>query len=77
MDQHDRLTIERQVDELWGADEVESGVLLRFQANQFGVTGDQRVVSVTHRYGPTPLMSVTVQDPNQGRAAGGEDSVEV
>ena len=77
LDQHDRLTIERQVDELWGADEVESGVLLRFQANQFGVTGDQRVVSVTHRYGPTHLMSVTVQDPNQGRAAGGEDSVEV
>ena len=56
---------------------MESGALLRFQANQFGVTGDQRVVSVTHRYGPTHLMSVTVQDPNQGRAAGGEDSVEV
>jgi len=77
LDQHDRLTIERQVGELWGADEVESGVLLRFAPNQFGVTGDQRVVSVTHRYGSPHLMSVTVQDPNQGRAAGAGDTVEV
>ena len=77
LDQYDRLTVERQVDELWGADEVESGVLLRFASNQFGVSGVQRVVSVTHRYGPTHLMSVTVQDPNQGRAAGSGDTVEV
>lgn len=56
---------------------MESGVLLRFASNQFGVSGDQRVVSVTHRYGPTHLMSVTVQDPNQGRAAGSGDTVEV
>ena len=77
LDQYDRLTLERQVDELWGADEVESGVLLRFETNQFGVSGNQRVVSVTHRYGPTHLMSVTVQDPNQGRAAGAGDTVEV
>ena len=77
LDQNDRLTIQRQVDELWGADEVESGVLLRFETNQFGVSGNQRVVSVTHRYGPTHLMSVTVQDPNQGRAAGSGDTVEV
>lgn len=77
LDQNDRLTIQRQVDELWGADEVESGVLLRFETNQFGVSGNQRVVSVTHRYGPTHLMSVTVQDPAQGRAAGSGDTVEV
>lgn len=77
LDQYDRLTLERQVDELWGADEVESGVLLRFETNQFGVSGNQWVVSVTHQYGPTHLMSVTVQDPNQGRAAGSGDTVEV
>ena len=77
LDQNDRLTIQRQVDELWVADEVESGVLLRFETNQFGVSGNQRVVSVTHRYGPTHLMSVTVQDPAQGRAAGSGDTVEV
>lgn len=77
LDQNDRLTIQRQVDELWGADEVESGVLLRFETNQFGVSGNQRVVSVTHRYGHTHLMSVTVQDPAQGRAAGSGDTVEV
>lgn len=77
LDQNDRLTVERQVDELWGADEVESGVLLRFEANQFGVSGNQRVISVTHRYGSPHLMSVTVQDPAQGRAAGANDTVEV
>ena len=77
LDQNDRLTIERQVEEIWGADEVESGVLLRFQSNRFGVTGDQRVVGVTHRYGPTHLMSLTVQDPAQGRAADAKDTVEV
>ena len=77
LDQNDRLTQERQVDEIWGADEVESGVLLRFQANQFGVSGDQRVTGVTHRYGSTHLMSLTIQNPAQGRAAGSGDTVEV
>lgn len=77
LDRYDRLTAERQVDDLWGADEVESGVLLRFETNPFGVSGNQRVVSVTHRYGPTHLMSVTVRDPNPGRAAGSGDTVEV
>ena len=77
LEQKDRLTIEREVGELWGADEVESGVLLQFQANQFGVTGPQRVTSVTHRYGPPHLMSVTVQDPAAPRAAGNGDRVEV
>lgn len=77
LEQKDRLTIEREVGELWGADEVESGVLLHFQANQFGVTGPQRVTSVTHRYGPPHLMSVTVQDPAAPRAAGSGDRVEV
>ena len=75
--EYDRLTQERQVDEIWGADEVESGVLLRFQVNQFGVSGDQRVTGVTHRYGSTHLMSLTVQNPAQGRAAGSGDTVEV
>ena len=75
--QGDRIARERSVDEIWGADEVESGVLLRFQSNRFGVTGDQRVVGVTHRYGPTHLMSLTVQDPAQGRAADAKDTVEV
>lgn len=77
LDQNDRLTIERQVDDLWGADEVESGVLMRFESNLFGVSGYQRVTGVTHRYGSPHLMSVTVQDPAQGRAAGAGDTVEV
>ena len=75
--QGDRLTRERTVDEIWGADEVVSGILLQFQPNSYGVTGVQRVTGVTHRYGSPHLMSVTVQDPAQGRAAGAGDTVEV
>ena len=77
LNEKDRLTIQREVGELWGTDEVESGVLLQFQSNQFGVTGPQRVTSVTHRYGSPHLMSVTVQDPAVPRAAGSGDIVEV
>ncbi len=77
LEQGDRLTVERTVEEIWGADEVESGVLLRFRSNQFGVTGDQRVTAVTHYYGETHKMSLTVQDPNQTRAAGTGDTVTV
>lgn len=74
--QHDRLTVDRQVGELWGADEVTSGVLLRFQANAYGVTGDQRVTEVIHYYA-RKTMSVTVRDPAAGRAVGSNDTVTV
>ncbi len=62
--QGDRIARERSVDEIWGADEVESGILLQFRQNSYGVTGVQRVTGVTHRYGHPHLMSLTVEDPN-------------
>ena len=75
--QGDRITRERTVEELWGADEVESGILLRFRSNSYGVTGIQRVTGVTHRYGHPHLMSLTVEDPQAARAAGSGDTVTV
>ena len=76
LDQGDRLTQERTVEELWGTDEVESGILLRFAPNTFGVAGDLRVTEVVHHYGPSHTMSVTVRDPAAGRAAGSADVIE-
>ena len=64
------------MEELWGTDEVESGILLRFAPNTFGVAGDLRVTEVVHHYGPSHTMSVTVQDPAVGRAAGSADVIE-
>ena len=73
--QKDRLTRERTVEEIWGADEVVSGVLLQFQANAYGVTGVQRVTGVTHRYGHPHLMRLTVEDWTGRRAAGEDDTI--
>lgn len=75
--QGDRLTRERTVDEIWGADEVESGILLQFQPNSYGVTGVQRVTGVTHRYGHPHLMSLTVEAWPDSRAAGSNDTITV
>ncbi|MEG1683700.1 MAG: hypothetical protein RR295_07710 [Oscillospiraceae bacterium] len=71
----DRLKCERQVDDIWGADEVCSGALLQFQGNAYGVTGLQRVTAVTHRYGTTHRMSLTVEPYAQQRAAGSGDTI--
>ena len=77
LDQGDRLTRERTVDEIWGADEVESGILLQFRSNSYGVTGVQRVTGVTHRYGHPHLMSLTVEAWPDSRAAGSGDTITV
>ena len=75
LSQGDRLTRERTVEELWGADEVVSGILLQFQANRYGVTGVQRVTGVTHRYGRPHLMRLTVEAWEDSRAAGNDDTI--
>lgn len=77
LDQGDRLTKERTVEELWGADEVESGILLQFQPNSYGVTGVQRVTGVTHRYSRPHLMSLTVEAWPDSRAAGSDDTITI
>ncbi|WP_294855615.1 hypothetical protein [uncultured Oscillibacter sp.] len=73
----DRITKEREVSDIWGADEVRSGVLLQFKSNSYGVTGLQRVTAVTHRYGKAHRMSLTVEAYNAERAAGSGDTITV
>ena len=63
------------MDEIWGADEEESGILLQFRSNSYGVTGVQRVTGVTHRYGRPHLMSLTVEAWPDERAAGWADTI--
>lgn len=58
---YNKVTQERTVTQLWGADEVESGTVIRFAPNQYDVSGNMRVTSVTHKYGHPHLMSVTVE----------------
>ncbi len=77
LSQGDRLTRERTVEEIWGADEVVSGILLQFQPNSYGVSGVQRVTGVTHRYGHPHLMSLTVEAWPDSRAAGSNDTITV
>ena len=72
----DRIAKERTIDDLFGTDECESGVLASFVPNRYDVSGPLRITSVTHRYGATHMMSVTVQ-MQQPRSAGGSDAVEV
>ena len=59
--ENNRITKERTVSDLWGADEVESGTIIQFVQNQYDVSGPMRVKNVTHRYGRPHLMSVTVE----------------
>lgn len=73
----DCLTREREITDIWGADEVESGVLLQFKDNAYGVSGVQRVTAVTHRYGASHRMSLTVESAAQERAAGSGDAIAV
>lgn len=74
--ERDRITKERNIDDLFGADECESGVLASFVPNRYDVSGPLRITSVTHRYGSPHMMSVSVQ-MQQPRAAGDADAVEV
>lgn len=74
--ERDRITKERIIDDLFGADECESGVLASFVQNRYDVRGPLRITSVTHRYGSPHMMSVSVQ-MQQPRSSGGSDAVEV
>lgn len=71
----DRIKQERQIDNIWGADEVKSGVMLDFGPGNYGVSGLQRVTAVTHHYGANHMMSLTLQAAAQPRAAGSNDTI--
>lgn len=73
----DRVSRTRSVAELWGADEVKSGVVLLFNSPAYGVSGRQRVTAVTHQYGKQHKMSLTLQALDEPRAADTADTVKV
>jgi len=77
LQQQDKITKERTVEDLWGDDAAVSGALVQFVPNRYDVSGPMRITGVTHRYGAEHLMSVTVRTDKQPRAAGSADTVTV
>lgn len=60
----------RQISEIWGCDEVRSGVVLDFNSPAFGISGRHRVTSVTHQYGGAGhVMSLEISALDEPRAA--------
>lgn len=74
---NDRLTRTREVSQIWGCDEVRSGVVLSFGSDTYGLSGLYRVDAVTHSYGKPHLMSLTLSELDSPRAAGTGDVVNV
>ena len=51
LQQQDKITKERTVEDLWGDDAAVSGALVQFVSNRYDVSGPMRITGVTHRYG--------------------------
>lgn len=78
LSQLDRVGRTRTISEIWGCDEVRSGVVLNFNSPAFGVTGKHRVTSVTHHYGGAGhTMELEIEALEEPRAAGTTDTVSV
>ena len=76
--QSDRVARTRTVSEIWGCDEVRSGVVLAFNSPAFGLKGKYRVTRVTHHYGGAGhTMELEVTALEEPRAAGTTDTVSV
>lgn len=76
--QLDRIGRTRTVSEIWGCDEVRSGVVLDFNSPAFGLAGKHRVTRVTHHYGGAGhTMALEVEALDEPRAAGTADKVTV
>lgn len=78
LSKYDRVDKTRTIEEIWGADEVVSGVVLSFNSPAFGVFGKQRVKRVTHHYGGAGhTMSLELQALVAERSVDDKDSVTV
>lgn len=78
LSQHDRVGRTRTISEIWGCDEVRSGVVLDFNSPAFGISGKNRVTRVTHHYGGAGhTMELEVSALEEPRAAGTADTVSV
>ena len=78
LSQLDRVGRTRTISEIWGCDEVRSGVVLGFNSPAFGLYGKYRVMRVTHHYGGAGhTMELEVSALEEPRAAGTTDTVSV
>lgn len=69
----DKVGRTRTVSEIWGCDEVKSGVVLNFNSPAFGISGRQRVTRVVHHYGGaghTMELELSALDEPRAAAAG-------
>ncbi len=66
----DQVGRARTVSEIWGCDEVKSGVVLSFNSPAFGISGKNRVTRVVHHYGGAGhTMELELRALEQPRAA--------
>lgn len=66
----DQVGRTRTVSEIWGCDEVKSGVVLSFNSPAFGISGKNRVTRVVHHYGGAGhTMELELRALEQPRAA--------
>ena len=78
LSQLDRVGRTRTISEIWGCDEVRSGVVLDFNSPAFGISGKNRVTRVTHHYGGAGhTMELEIEALEEPRAAGATDTVSV
>ncbi len=70
LEQYDRVSHTRRIEEIWGADEVRSGVVLSFNSPAFGILGLHRVIHVVHHYGGAGhTMELELQALEEPRAS--------
>lgn len=66
----DKVGQTRSISEIWGCDEVRSGVVLRFNSPAFGIKGNFRITRVEHHYGGAGhTMALEISALEQVRAA--------
>ena len=76
----DKVGQTRSISEIWGCDEVTSGVVLRFNSPAFGIKGNYRITRVEHHYGGaghTMALEITALEQVRAAAEGKTDAAAV
>ncbi len=76
----DKVGQTRAISEIWGCDEVKSGVVLRFNSPAFGIRGNYRITRVTHKYGEaghTMALEITALEQVRAAAQGKTDAASI
>lgn len=76
----DKVGQTRSISEIWGCDEVTSGVVLRFNSPAFGIKGNFRITRVEHHYGGaghTMALEITALEQVRAAAEGKTDAAAI